>query len=138
MSNNITYTLQWDEKAGGNEYAPAWVTYERGSGKCVGHAVLQCYILEKNGWDASMIGLSIESDVGHNVCGVNTNGKILVLDNQGKMEGYFNTLPEVAKHYIETGQMKSGGTLRTVKASAITKIIINRPVFDLPWKLQEY
>lgn len=139
MSNNISYTLQWDQMAGGNEYAPAWVTYERGSGKCVGHAILQCYILEKNGWDAFMIGLSIESDVvGHNVCGVKTNGKILVLDNEGKMEGYFNTLPEIARHYIAAGNMKDGGTLRTISASAITQIIAYPAVFGLPWSLQEY
>jgi hypothetical protein len=81
MKNNITYDQKWDMAAGGNEYAPAWLVYERGSDDCDGHAIIQCYFLEANGWDAYMIGLSIEGGgPGHNVCGVNLpDGRILVL-----------------------------------------------------------
>lgn len=137
MRNNITYTLEWDKIAGGNEYVPAKTTYERGSGKCVGHAILQCYILEKNGWDAYMIGLSIESRLGHNVCGVNINNKILVLDNEGKIEGYFENISDITKHYSEKGDMTAGGKIRTIKTSEITKTLLNYQVFDLPWTVYE-
>jgi len=124
MHNNIVWDDKWDQAAGGNEYVPAWIVYERGSDDCDGHAILQCYLLEKNGWDAYMIGLSIESPiVGHNVCGVNTNSKILVLDDVGQVEGYFDTLAEVARHYIAKGLMVNGGVLRTIRASVIDKII---------------
>jgi len=52
MENNISYDQKWDDAAGGNEYVPAWTVYERGSDDCDGHSILQCYILERNGWDA--------------------------------------------------------------------------------------
>jgi hypothetical protein len=71
-----------------------------------------------------MIGLSIEGGgPGHNVCGVNLpDGRILVLDNEGFVEGYFNSLAEVARHYIAMGWMWEGGSLRTIRASQITQI----------------
>jgi len=143
MKNNITYDQKWDMAAGGNEYAPAWLVYERGSDDCDGHAILQCYFLEANGWDAYMIGLSIEGGgPGHNVCGVNLpDGRILVLDNEGFVEGYFNSLAEVARHYIAKGWMWEGGSLRTIRASQITQITTDYTtpkVTDLPWSFHNY
>lgn len=140
MRNNITYTQEWDKKECGNEYVPAWLVYKRGSDDCDGHAILQCYILEQHGWDAFMIGLNIEGPIGHNVCGVNTGGRILVLDNGGWMEGYFDTLAEIARHYIDKGSMPDGGTLRTIRASVITEPLsgCRYHVRKLPWALHKY
>jgi len=143
MKNNITYDQKWDMAARGNEYAPAWLVYKRGSDDCDGHAILQCYFLEANGWDAYMIGLSIEGGgPGHNVCGVNLpDGRILVLDNEGFVEGYFNSLAEVARHYIAKGWMWEGGSLRTIRASQITQVTTDYTtpkVTDLPWSFQIY
>lgn len=61
MRNNIRWDGGYDPREhGGNEYAPAWLVYDRGIDDCDGHAILQCYLLERNGWNAYMIGLSIE------------------------------------------------------------------------------
>ena len=136
MRNNIAY--QGEAK---NEYAPAWVVYERGYDDCDGHAILQCYLLERNGWDAYMIGLSIESPIGHNVCGVNVRGGILVLDNFGQVVGTFGSLPEVARYYIGRGSMLDGGTLRTIRASVIDKPVTDYTtpsVLGLPWTMHKY
>jgi len=85
-----------------------------------------------------VIGLSIEnSTVGHNVCGVNTAGKILVLDN-GWIEGYFNTLAEIAQHYIAKGSMTPVGTLRTIRASVIDETVMDGDVLALPWVYHSY
>jgi len=92
--NNITYNTAFAQQAcaalgGVNCYFPAWIIYQHGADVCKGFTILRSYLLEKNGWDDYMIGLSIENSmVGHNVCGVNITGKILVLDN-GWIEGFF-------------------------------------------------
>ena len=111
MANNSVHDPEFDLKtAGGNEYVPARVMYERAQGQprmvddCDGHAIFQSTVLEANGWDAYMIGLSIEGPIGHNVTGVNLpDGRILVIDNAGKIEGYFDSLASVARHYIQKG-----------------------------------
>jgi hypothetical protein len=136
--NNITYDLVYAQQAcqalGGTVcYFPARTIYGHGADVCRGFAILQSYLLESNGWDAYMIGLSIESaTVGHNVCGVNIGGKILVLDN-GWIEGTFNTLAEIAQHYIAKGNMTPGGTLRTIRSSKITQTVRDEGIFSLPW-----
>jgi glucose/arabinose dehydrogenase len=89
------------------------------------------------------ISLSIEGGgPGHNVCGVNLpDGRILVLDNEGFVEGYFNSLAEVARHYIAKGWMWEGGSLRTIRASQITQITTDYTtpkVTDLPWSFHNY
>lgn len=135
MKNNIRY-----QREDTNEYAPAWVIFERGYDDCDGHAILQAYLLERNGWDAYMIGLSMEAPVlGHNVAGVNlSDGRILVLDNQGLKRGPFDSLAEVARFYIKLGWMTDGGSLRTIRASQITEIMTGGSVLRLPWTFHSY
>lgn len=127
---------------------PARVMYERNPDQplmaddCDGHAIFQSYVLEANGWDAYMIGLSIEGPIGHNVTGVNLpDGRILVIDNAGHIEGYFDSLASVARHYIKKGVMMDGGTLRTIRGSQITQVTTDYTspsVLDLPWISWEY
>lgn len=143
MSNNIKWEGDYDNRTcGGNCYFPAWLVYQNGIDDCDGHAILQCFILEANGWDAYMIGLSIEGGgPGHNVCGVNTGGQILVLDNEGQFVGPFNTLANVACHYIAKGWMWNGGSLRTIRASQVNTITTDYTmpkVTDLPWAFHQY
>ena len=141
--NNITYDASFAQQAcaalgGVTCYFPAGLIYQHGADVCRGFAILQSTLLEKNGWDAYMIGLSIESStVGHNVCAVNTAGKILVLDN-GWIEGTFNTLAEIAQHYIVKGSMTPGGTLKTIRASAITRTVMDWDIQALPWTVHPY
>ncbi|MBC8446905.1 MAG: SH3 domain-containing protein [Chloroflexi bacterium] len=142
MKNNVRWDGSYDPTVcGGNEYDPAWMVYQHGVDDCDGHAILQCYLLERNDWDAYMIGLSVEGPVGHNVCGVNMDGAILVLDNEGWIVGPFNSLAEVAKHYIGKGWMKDGGSLRTMRASQIAQVTTDYTtpkVTDMPWTFHEY
>jgi hypothetical protein len=141
--NNITYDAAFAQQAcaplgGVTCYFPSWVIYQQGKDVCRGFAIFQSYILEKNDFDAYMIGLSIESSTfGRNVCGVNTAGKILLLDN-GWIEGYFNTLAEIAQHYIVKGIMTPGGTLRTIRASLIDKTVRDGEILALPWEYHSY
>jgi hypothetical protein len=88
-----------------------------------------------------MIGLAIDTPVGHNVCGVNINQTILVLDDEGQIVGPFKSLAEVARFYIDRGEMKQGGKLGTIKASPITQITTDRTtpsVLGLPWTFHQY
>ncbi len=143
ITNNVKYDVEYDTKErGGNEYVPASVVYERGMDDADGLAILQCYFLEENGEDAFMIGLSIESPIGSNLCGVkNTDGTILILEGSGRQEGPFASFADVAKYYVDKNWMQSGGTLRTLKASQVTQTttdLTTPSVLDLPWILQQY
>ncbi|MGA2489760.1 MAG: hypothetical protein ABSF99_06175 [Anaerolineales bacterium] len=138
MKNNIIYDVEYDTRErGGNEYVPAQVVYERGIDDADGHAILQCYLLERNGWDAVMIGLSIDTPVGSNVCGIkNPDGSILILEGAGNVAGHFNSLTDVAKYYTSLHWMQAGGTLRTLKASQVTQVTTDRTspsILELPW-----
>ena len=121
---------------------PAAVVYERGIDDADGYAILQCYLLEENGWDAFMIGLSIDSPTGSNVCGVkNADDTILVLEGAGQIAGPFNSLADVAQYYISINWMQSGGTLRTLKASQVTRVTTDQTspsVLELPWVSYQY
>lgn len=143
MKNNIKWDGDYDNRVcGGNQYDPAWIVYQHGIDDCDGHAILQAYILERNGWDAYVIGLSIEGGgPGHDVCGINTEGRILVLDNEGQIVGPFDSLADVARHYIAKGWMWNGGSLRTIRASQITQVTTGYStpkVTDLPWTFHKY
>ncbi len=142
MANNTKRDDGWDAKACGEIcYSPAWLVYQNGADDLHGLVTLECYLLEKNGWDAYHIGLSVENPVGTNVCGVNTNGTVLILDADGKTVGSFNSLAEVAKYYISHGWMKDGGQIRTIKASQITLVTTNKTtpsLAGLPWVLHPY
>ena len=149
MANNSTHDPKFDPNtAGGNEYVPARVMYERAQGQprmvddCDGHAIFQSTVLEANGWDAYMIGLSIEGPIGHNTAGVNlSDGRILVIDDAGIIEGYFDSLASVARHYIQKGWMTDGGTLKIIRGSQITRVTTDYTspnVLGLPWTSHEY
>jgi hypothetical protein len=142
MANNVRWDGGYDPReCGGNQYDPAWAVYEHGIDDCDGHAIIQCFLLERNGWNAYMIGLSVEGPIGHNVCGVDTAGGILVLDNEGWLVGPFGSMPDVAAHYIAKGWMADGGTLRTLRASAVDRPTTDHTspnVLGLPWSAHEY
>ena len=135
-ANNLVYEAETE-----NEYLPAHLIWERGADDCDGFAIFQCTILEAKGWDAKMIGLSIESAEGHNVCGVEVPWEgLLVLDN-GWIEGPFESLEEMARFYVEKGWMVEGGSLRTLRASAVqtrTTDYTEPSVLDLPWTVHAY
>jgi hypothetical protein len=123
MKNNITYDIKYDiREHGGNEYVPASVIYQRGIDDSDGYAILQCYLLEENGWEVVMVGLSIEASVGSNVCGVNTAEGITILEGTGQMAGPFNSITEMAEHCTSTNWMERDGNVRTLKASQVAQI----------------
>ena len=143
MVNNIQYDVEYDfREHGGNEYVPAHIVYERGIDDGDGWAILQCYFLEVNGWNVFMIGLSIESPVGSNVCGINNeDGTILVIEGEGQSAGPFKTFTDLAEYYIERKWMSSGGSLRTLRASQIPQVTTDftvPTVLELPWVFQDY
>jgi hypothetical protein len=143
MANNVKADAQYDTRErGGNEYVPAAVVYQRGIDDADGNAILACYFLEKNGADAFVIGLSIESPRGSNVCGIQTaEGEILVLEAGRVSAGPFKSFADLAAYYINIGWMQKGGSLRTLKASQVTQITTDHTtpsVLDLPWMFQQY
>lgn len=142
MRNNVTYDIDYDfREHGGNEYAPASVVYERGIDDGDGFAILQCYFLEENGWDAFVIGLSVDSPIGSNVCGVIADEGLITLEGEGQMAGSFNSIADAAEYYISIDWMQDGGSLRTLKASQVTQITTDNTtpsVLELPWVSHPY
>jgi hypothetical protein len=127
MKNNLAWDGDWDNKvAGGNEYAPAWVVYERGVDDCDGHAILQAYILKQNGYEAYAVGISIigPNPLGHNVAGYrdkNSPSEIWSLNNSGEMIGPFSSWEELAQWYIDHGYAYANGTIRLFDPFGITQ-----------------
>jgi len=142
MQNNIIGDGYYDlNEHGGNEYAPPDLVYERGIDDCDGLATLQCYFLERNGMDAAMLGLSVDTPVGYNVCGVQMEGGTLILDGLGMILGPFPSNKEIADFYIKQGMMLPNGTLKSIKASQITQITTDfstPTVLGLAWLSLEY
>lgn len=137
MQNNVKYDVEYDiREHGAIEYEPAALVYERGIDDANGYAILECYLLERNGWDAFVIGLSIETPTGSNVCGVNIDGRILVLQGAGQMIGPFISFTDLATHYAEMNWMKPGGTVKSLRASQVTQITTDHTspdILGLPW-----
>ncbi len=142
MANNMTRDDGWDAKACGEIcYSPANVVYQNGTDDLHGLVTLECTFLEKNGMDAFHIGFSIDKPVGTNACGVMLDGKLTILDYNGKIVGAFDSLSDAARQYINRGWMTDGGSLRTLKATQITQITTNHStpsLIELPWEVHEY
>jgi hypothetical protein len=143
MANNITYYINYDtEQRGGNEYAPAATVYQRGIDDGDGVSILECYLLEENGWDAVVLGLGIETPSGSDACAVTqSDGTLTVLGAAGEIMGPFANLADAARHFVEIGWMPPGSTLRTIKASEVTAITTddtNPSVLGLPWTIVPY
>lgn len=131
MKNNIEWDGKYDiETAGGNEYVPARVVYERGIDDCDGHATIQAYFLKANGYDAFSVGIGIEGPEGHNVCGYKENGQWYVLDNCGAQEGPFESLDSLADYYINKGWANLGASIILFDPFDITSP--TRDPFSLP------
>jgi hypothetical protein len=131
MKDNI----RWEpEKT--NEYLPAKMIFERKYDDCDGHAILQSYLLKTNGYDAWVVGLSIESELGHNVCGYYINKLIYILDNEGLQRGPFNSWYEVGDFYSNIGWAEPHCSIRLLNPFVIKKPITDYTtpnVMDLPW-----
>lgn len=131
MKNNIKWDGKYDiETAGGNEYVPAWVVYERGIDDCDGHATLQAYLLKANGYDAFNVGIGIEGPEGHGVCTYKENGQWYVLGNCGAQEGPFESLDSLADYYIKKGWANLGASIILFDPFDITSP--TRDPFSLP------
>lgn len=134
MQNNINYDAAYDaHERSMNEYVPAYLVYERGSDDCDGHAILQCYILEKNGFDAVILGLSIDTPTGWNACAVTTKDGVTVLDVKGQILGPFGSIEEAAQQFI-TPDLHLG-TLLASQVTQITTNDTNPNVLNLPWRM---
>jgi hypothetical protein len=142
MANNVTLDPTYDTRVrGGNEYAPAPVVYRRGIDDADGYAILQCYFLEKNGFNAFMIGINVQTPVGSNVCAVKrAGGKIVVLGAAETMVA-FRSFADIAARYAVNNPTQPHPTIRTLRASQVTKITTDRTtpnVLGLPWTLRRY
>jgi predicted transglutaminase-like cysteine proteinase len=125
----MMYDGAYDTRERGiNEYAPAWLVYQRGVDDCDGHAILQCSFLEMNGGDAYMLGMGLPKASGHNVCAVDTNDGIIVLDNMGGIVGPFDSFESAALHYIHTDEW-----FGMIRASQITEIVTGNVRSALSW-----
>ena len=142
MKNNVQYDVQYDiREHGAIEYEPAALVYERGIDDANGYAILECYFLERNGGDAFVLGLSIETPGGSNVCGIQSDGGILVLQGAGQIAGPFVSFADLAKYYTDLKWMKTGGTIRSLKASQVTQVTTDRTspsILGLPWVSHPY
>jgi hypothetical protein len=131
MKDNI----RWEpEKT--NEYLPAKMIFERKYDDCDGHAILQSYLLKTNGYDAWVVGLSIESELGHNVCGYYINKLIYILDNEGLHRGPFNSWYEVGDFYSNIGWAEPHCSIRLLDPFVIKKPVTDYTipnVMGLPW-----
>lgn len=134
MQHNMNYDAAYDaHERSMNEYVPAYLVYERGVDDCDGHAILQCYLLEQNGFDAVVLGLSIDTPTGWNACAVTTKDGVTVLDVKGQVLGPFGSIEEAAQQFI-TPDLHLG----TLLASQVTQITTNDTdpnVLNLPWKM---
>jgi hypothetical protein len=142
MANNVTFDATYDTRVrGGNEYAPAPVVYRRGIDDADGYAILECYFLEKNGFNAFMIGINVQTPVGGNVCAVKrAGGKILVL-GVAETKVVFKSFSDIAARYAANNPTQPHPTIRTLRASQVTKITTDRTtpsVLELPWTLRRY
>ncbi|MCL4396512.1 MAG: hypothetical protein M1482_17200 [Chloroflexi bacterium] len=142
MKNNVKYDVEYDiREHGAIEYEPAALVYERGIDDANGYATLECYLLERNGWNAFIIGLSIETPAGSNICGIDIDGKIQVLEGAGRMSGPFSSFADLAQHYAGIDWMKAGGSVRSLKASKVIQVTTDRTspdILGLPWTTQAY
>ena len=142
MANNMKQDGNYDFGAcGENCYYPAALVYQTATDDSDGFAILQCYFLERNGWDAHMLGLSIETPMGHNVCEVNTPTALLILDDLGQMPIPYPALADVAKFYAGKQEMTPGGSLRSLEASQVTQVTTDHSspnVLGLPWISVQY
>jgi len=119
-----------------NEYVPARVVFERGYDDCDGFAIFQSHLLRANGYDAWVVGLSIETIKGHNVCGYKVGDKIRVLDVYGEKQGPFNSWEEVNNFYSEKGWALPNGSIRLLNPFVIKKRVTDYTspnVLSLPW-----
>lgn len=141
-ANNIKYDPQYDNRErGGNEYVLPGMVYQRGIDDGDGHAILQCYLLEMHNLDAFVLGLSIDSPTGSNVCGVNLDGGIQVLEGGGDLSPLFPSMKELAAYYTKMGWMHPGGVIRSLKASQVTGVatdVTDPSVSELPWQIVSY
>jgi hypothetical protein len=143
MRNNIKLDPKYDtQQRGGNEYVPAGTVYERGIDDADGWAILMAYFLEKNGLDAFVIGLDIETPTGINICAVkNADGSLTVLEPGGTVTGPFASIPALASFYMTKGCLEPGGSIRTLKASQVTRVTTDKTspsVLELPWVFVDY
>ncbi len=141
MANNMERDDGWDLKECGEIcYSPASLVYQKGVNSLHGLVTLECYFLEKNGLNAYHIGLAIELPSGTNLCGVDVDGGVLVLDYDGKIVGTFESLIDVVSYYADLG-VGTGGQLRTIKASQITEVATNHTspsILELSWVVHPY
>jgi hypothetical protein len=143
MRNNIRLDPEYDsQQRGGNEYVPAGTVYERGIDDADGWAILMAYFLEKNGLDAFVVGLDIETPTGIDICAVkNADGSLTVLEPGGTVTGPFASFAGLATFYTAKGWLEPGGSIRTLKASQVTQVTTDRTspsVLDLPWVFIDY
>lgn len=138
-ANNLEYDPDYDHREhGSNEYVPAGIVYQRGIDDGDGHAILQCYLLEKNSLDAFILGLSIDSPVGSNACGINVDGGIQVLEGGGSISPIFPSMNELAAYYTKLEWMHPGGVIRSLKASQVTGVTTDATLMELPWVIIPY
>jgi hypothetical protein len=143
MRNNVRWEGDYDNRVcGGNQYDPAWVVYQNGVGDCDDHATLQCYFLERNGWDAWHEAMSIEGPppkLGHSVCAYKAgDGSIYVLNNSGQTLGPFRSYEEVGDYFGSTGWAAPNPSIRLLRASQITQPTTDSTtpsVLGLPWSI---
>lgn len=115
MAHNMMFDEAYDTRErGDNEYVPAWLVYLRGVDDADGHAILQCYFLEVNGWNAVMMGMNIEGEGGYNLCAVQSEGSTYTLGIMGGFDGPYESLEAAAIHYVGTNS-----SLRIMPASHI-------------------
>jgi hypothetical protein len=106
MRNNLKWQGNWDMvHYGGNTYATAAEVYANGVDDCDGLAEFGACVLSSHGFEAYNVGVSIDSQLGHNITGFVDpgDGKMYAINNGREQVGPFNSWLELAQYFIDKG-----------------------------------
>jgi hypothetical protein len=111
--NNMQWQPDYDEtNFGENVYLPVEEVYKNGADDCDGMAEFIACVLNKNGYEAYNVGISVNHPWGFNVAGyIGENGKMYAIINKPQPDGPFDTWEELAQVYIDAGLAEPDGII---------------------------
>lgn len=94
-NNNFTYIPDQPY----NNYAPAWLVYQKGGDDCDGFATFDAFVLRFHGYEAYNLGLQIYTLWGHNVAAYKVGKDWYVID-MAYIHGPFKSIEDFALWYF--------------------------------------
>ncbi len=133
MQNDLSHGGDdWDNiQYGGNAYAPASIVYQKGVDDCDGLAEFGACVLAMNGYEAYSVGISINSQIGHNVTGFVTTDGIYAIDNGQIIDGPFSSWEALAQFYIDAGKAEPNQVIWLFYPCKLSEVTLVYTVPDL-------